>query len=80
MNSLQQLTKDLYASAAFLWAGSTLAVVTQMDGWYWVRLYTGDDRIFGNRVRPDLASTIALLAQAGVPSDRGWVTWQPIQQ
>ncbi len=73
--SLEMLVKAPFSAAAFIWAGSTLAVVKHMDGWYWVQVYTGDDWLFGNRVRPDFASTVALLAQAGLPADRGWSPW-----
>ena len=75
-SSLDQLVRDPFAAAAFVWAGSTLAVVKRMDGWFWVQLYTGNDQIFGNHVRSDLPGTVTLLSKAGVPADRGWVAWQ----
>jgi hypothetical protein len=70
-----------YAQARYLVDSQLLALVIVMHDGYWARLftesYTSDPGHTSNRRRDSIGALAALLAEAGIPVERGWEAWVP---
>jgi hypothetical protein len=66
-----------HGSAWYKRGDETLAIVTTVSEGYWLRIFAGPPAVIGNRLRPDVAGVVELLAQANIPAEAGWEPWRP---